>query len=553
MKKRFKAVVSCLMVSALLLSACGQGTQQQTASQPAASSSAASVADSAPSGGGEASSSEPEQVPVDTERTELVVSAGSRFTSGNFDPIGGFLVQGFFLLHSSLLRYNEKLEFENDLAEGDYEVSEDGLEYTFHIREDAYFSDGTPLTASDVAFTYTQFKDAGTDIDVSNMDHAEVIDDHTVRFVLSEPQSSFLSQVALIGIVPEASYDEDYPMKGIGSGPWKVVQCDIEQQTIVEPNEYYYGEKPYFTKVTFLNLDEQAAIAAVKSGDLDLCMVGIEYAIEEVEGMHLERIETVDSRVLTLPVVPETTNEEGQVIGNNVTSDIAIRQALNIGISREQIIADVYNGIGRPAYGWASSWGLHEPFADGQKEEAIRILEDAGWTDSDGDGIREKDGVTAEFDIYSMAVQMERYYVSLAIADQAEALGIRINCYAEASDVIRENKMSSGVIYSFGEYSVQQLKSWYYTGTRMNCTSLSIPEVDAEIEAAINAISQEEALDHWQKAQEIAQEEIPYLFLVNVEHCLFVRDGLNLGTVIPNPHGHGAPAVGRMNEWHWEN
>ena len=78
------------------------------------------------------------------KRTEIVVCAGpgSPITSGNFDPLQGFLVQGFFTFHSSLLKYDADLVLQNDLAVGDYEVSEDKLVYTFKIRDDAYFSDG---------------------------------------------------------------------------------------------------------------------------------------------------------------------------------------------------------------------------------------------------------------------------------------------------------------------------------------------------------------------------------------------------------------------------
>ena len=86
----------------------------------------------------------------------------------------------------------------------------------------------------------------------------------------------------------------------------------------------------------------------------------------------------------------------------------------------------------------------------------------------------------------------------------------------------------------------------------MNCADYSNPEVDAAIDAAINSTTQEEAMEYWKKAQNIAAEDVPYLFLVNMDHCLFVRDGLDLGTIIPNPHGHGAPIIGSMNEWKWE-
>lgn len=303
--------------------------------------------------------------------------------------------------------------------------------------------------------------------------------------------------------------------------------------------------------MTFVNLDEQAAIAALKAGTVDVSDVSSEYALEEIEGMHLVTADTVDTRVITLPTIPETTLEDGTVVGNNVTCDVAIRQALNIGLNRQQIIDEAYNGFGKPGYGWATSWGTGETFEDGRVEEACQILEDAGWVDTDGDGIREKNGIVAEFSVYAFSFQMERYYCALAAANQAEALGIRISCYADSSAVIRENKWTAGIVYGFGEYTAQQIKGWYYSGMRMNCASYSNEEVDAAIDAAITATDSDEALEYWKKAQDLAAAEVPYLYLVNMEHCLFVRDGLDLGVITPNPHGHGAPIIGSMSQWKW--
>ncbi len=487
--------------------------------------------------------------------TEIVVSAGagSQITSGNFDPLQGFMKQGFFLLHSPLLTYDANLNMVNDLADGDFTVSADGLEYTFKIRDDAYFSDGSKVKASDVAFTYTKMKDAGLDIDVSAMDHAEVIDDRTVKFVLSTPQSTFLDQVCLIGIVPEALYNENYAATGVGSGPWKVVQCDVDQQTIVEPNEYYYGQKPYFTKVTFVNLDEKAVISALKAGEIDVADISAEYAVEKIEGMHLVTVDTIDVRMMTMPTTPvHERASDGKTVGNPVTSDPAIRKAINIGIDRDKVIEEAYNSIGKEGSGMIGAYAPDLSFEDGRVEEAKKLLEDAGWVDTDGDGIREKNGVKAEFNVYSMAVQMERYYCSLAVANQAKELGILMNCFSVESSETVANKWTSPVIYSLGEYTANQVKSWYYTGTRMNCASYSNPEVDRYIEAAIAATSIEEANNNWKKAQEIASEDLPYIFLVNLEHCIMVRDGLDLGKQIPNPHGHGAPIIGTMNQWKWE-
>lgn len=127
---------------------------------------------------------------------------------------------------------------------------------------------------------------------------------------------------------------------------------------------------------------------------------------------------TVDSFSINLPVIPETT-EDGQIVGNNVTSDIAIRQALNIGINRQAIIDNALSGCGTPAFSTSpeAPWSSKYTFQDNRVEEAKKLLEDAGWKDTDGDGIREKNGVKAEFTVTGRSNDLARYNTVVALAE----------------------------------------------------------------------------------------------------------------------------------------
>ena len=107
-------------------------------------------------------------------------------------------------------------------------------------------------------------------------------------------------------------------------------------------------------------MSEDAALLAAKAGQLDVAMTVPSLATDEIEGMVLYRAQTIDNRGITLPVVPDEgkTTEEGYPIGNNVTSDIAIRKALSYGINRERLVDEVLNGYGRPAYTEADEYAL---------------------------------------------------------------------------------------------------------------------------------------------------------------------------------------------------
>ena len=146
-----------------------------------------------------------------------------------------------------------------------------------------------------------------------------------------------------MGIVPENAYSDQFGLETdqiIGSGPYKMVQWDKGQQFILEANEDYYGEQPKIKKAIFLIQEEDARFVSAKAGDLDIALTSATLATTEIEGMHVEEVESVDNRGITLPTVPDEgkTTEDGYKIGNNITCDVNVRKALSYGIDREQII-----------------------------------------------------------------------------------------------------------------------------------------------------------------------------------------------------------------------
>lgn len=492
----------------------------------------------------------------------LTISIGSGFEDGNFDPCTGYGIYGYGLFHTGLLKITTDVKTECDLAK-DYRVSDDGLIYTFTLRNDVKFSDGQGLKPEDVVFTFNTAKNSGSSVDLTMMEKAEAIGDNKVQFTLNKAYSPFTRTVALLGIVPEHAYNDTYASNPIGTGPFKVKQLDVGQQLIVEPNEYYYGTKSQFKQITFLSIDEETALAAAKSGQLDLVMVNPEYAKETVDGMHMETIKTSDNRGFNLPCVPETVNTAGETVGNNVTSDPAVRKALNIGISRQEIIDNALNGIGTAS--WVRfeglPWANEEPgLTDGRAEEAKAMLEEAGWVDTDGDGVREKNGLKCEFRISGRTDDLQRYNLAVALSENAKPLGI--NIIAEALDwttckqIVRNVPTCIGT----GDYSYIDVYNAFHSSfsgidvvNLSNSAMYSNPAVDQYLDNMIAATSEDDAIKFCKKAQYDgntgANVDFPYIWLVNIDHTYFVRDGLDLGTQRIHPHGHGAPVIQNLNEW----
>jgi peptide/nickel transport system substrate-binding protein len=491
------------------------------------------------------------------EEDSVVAYVGTTIFDGSLDPVKGSMSYGYPFTNAALIKVNPSSEYVGDMA-AEWSVSSDGLVYTFTLREGVKFSDGSAMTSEDVVFTYETVKAnqaENENVDLTRLASVAAEGDSTVVFTLTEPYSPFLDTTAMLGIVPSDAYDSRaFDQTPIGAGPWKVIQYDANQQIIVEPNEYYYEGAPSISRITLVYMDNDAALSAARSGELDVVMVSPNYAAETVNGMTMAPLETMDIRMISLPVNAEH-EQDGVLYGSSVTSDAAVREALSIGIDRAVIIENAFNGIGKPAVGFTGNlvWASTDSYEDNRKDEAIALLEGAGWVDSDGDGIREKDGRLCEFDVYAAE---DRYVLAAALAEDAAGLGIKINPHFSSWDDIAANMNTSGVVWGWGQYSPTVLASLFsseyaYSGGFDNVAAYSSAQVDALIEQALSESDRNAAVADWRQVQALANADFPYLYIVNIEHCYFVSDYLDVsvGTQIPHPHGHGSPIICNMKDW----
>ncbi len=501
---------------------------------------------------------------AEEETNGITIYIGGNIFEESLDPVKGAMSYGYPFTNNALLKVDTDSEYVGDLAT-DWEVDASATNYTFRLREGVKFHDGSDFTAEDVVFTYNQVKKnqgENENVDLSRMESVEAIDDYTVVFHLSEPYSSFIDQTACLGIVPEDSYESDtfdtYP---IGTGPWKMVQYDTAQKMIVQANDEYYGGAPSIAQVTILYMESDMVISAVKSGELDLAMVEPNYTDEKAEGMHIENLETIDVRQISLPVTEEREVTDGKgnriTVGNDVTSDRAVREAMAIGIDRQKIIDDALNGVGKPAEGFTDNlvWGNAAEYEDGRKDEAKSLLEAAGWTEG-SDGIYEKNGMKCEFSLYAPSGDNERFQLAAAVSEEAELLGIKINVDQKSWDELYDLAYSEGVVWGWGQYDPVVLKNLFYAGEgtdpeKPNTIGYNNAQVNSMIDSAMNAADHDTAVEAWKEVQDMTEDDHGYLYIVNIEHSYFVSDSLDISvdTQIPHPHGHGAPVINNMNEW----
>ncbi|MBP3755175.1 MAG: ABC transporter substrate-binding protein [Lachnospiraceae bacterium] len=497
----------------------------------------------------------------------VVVAVNSESSSG-WNPITGYGQRFDPILQSTLTKAYGG-EITNDLTT-DYHVSEDGLDWTFVIRDDAYYSNGEKVLASDVEFTYEAVRDGGTSLDLSNIKDAETIDDTTVVFHLSEPDYTFLYMTYKVGIVPEKYYDDNYGENPIGSGPFKMTEWEKGQQCVWEYNEYYYGKEPQIKKIILLFMDDDASFMAAQRGDVDIIYTNQNLATQTIDGYSMVPIESIDNYGIIFPTTYDEgkTSEDGRPIGNNVTGDVVIRRALAVGIDREALIRDVFNGYGIASYSMCDTmpWFNEETALDDSNsglDVAIDMLEEGGWIDEDGDGIREKNGVKAEFTLLYTSNNANRQSMAMALAEQAKALGISILPEGAANSDISPRMFSTPYMFGRGDYTPNEFYLMNSTATRgagwSNSSFYSNPSVDEYMSLAMASDNMEDVYKYYKLAQWDGESgasligDVPAAWYVRADHCYFVRDGLNIGEQPVQPHcANGQVVLSNICDWKWE-
>ena len=467
-------------------------------------------------------------------KEQLILAIGGEPEQG-FDPLLGWGQYGNPLFQSTLLSRGRDLSPQPELAT-EWSLSEDRLTWTLTLREDARFADGTSLTAEDVAYTF----------------------------------NTFIDQLMTLGIVPHAKrdngYSEQYGRHPLGSGPYQLVEWQEGEQLIVERNPYFYGPAPAFDRLIFLFTNEDATLSAAHAGQVDIASIPPALAANVPGHMQRVTMESVDNRGILFPM--QSANGEhaasGAPIGNDVTADLAIRQAINLAVDRQTLVEVALHGYGRPAYGPADGlpWSSEEERIEAPDiTRAEALLDAAGWRLGD-DGLRYKDGLPARFRLTYPSSDTTRQLLAEVSAEMVRPLGIEMQPTGRHWDEIqREALHEDAIMFGFGSHSPQEVyylfhsqhagNGFYNSGFYANA------EVDTHLDAAQAAESVEKANQYWRAAQWDGttgygvRGDSSWAWLVNLEHVYFANTCLDVGELGVAPHGHGWPITANLLEWRW--
>lgn len=373
----------------------------------------------------------------DYQKDELVIAWASDLD--NFGPLtseDGYSHEILGLVYESLLKYDGKKAIPN-LAKS-YEVTPDGKEYTFQLREDVKFSDGLPLNAKAVKQNMDgilqnadRFSWMGA---IGKLDKVEVVDEHIIKFVYKEPYyaaaldmcSQFPIRMISPNSIPEDGNTAGILKSSIGTGPYVLTEAVKDQQYVFTVNENYWGDEPAYKKVIVKVIpDHDSRVMALQSGDVDLIYGAKQLSYEAYAQFDKDKkIGTAcsESESETRSILMNTTN--------GILKDINVRKAILHGVSKKDIIETVLLDIENKADTILNPALTYcnvdvEPY-EYNKEGACKILEEAGWTLSDGKSIREKDGNKLSLNLMYVTGRGAEESIAQVFASQMKEIGIDV-------------------------------------------------------------------------------------------------------------------------------
>ncbi|MES5818787.1 ABC transporter substrate-binding protein [Streptomyces sp. RG80] len=475
-------------------------------------------------------------------------------------PLLGYGKDGNSKIFDGLLARDADLELTPALAEALPEVGDDGRRYTYTLREGVEFSDGEPLTAADVVFTYETILDAKTNNTArSELDAVKEVraeGDDKVVFTLKYPYAPFAARTVL-PIVPEHIAGKQDPNTGafntepIGTGPYVLSDWRKGEKLTFKANPRYWGGAPKVKTVTMAIIeDDDVRATRLRTGDLDGAVLppNLAAAFKDDKDSTTYEAKSYDFRTVTLPTA------------GKVTGDRAIRRALDAAVDREAMVDKILDGAGRAAYG---PLPVDDPwFAKGIERsqdlaEAQRILDTAGWK-AGGDGVRAKDGRKASFTLLYPSGDKVRQDHALAYASDAKKAGIEVKVESATWEVIEPRMKDDAVLAGGG--STGDPDFGLYTLLHSSLAGNGFNNMGRYDNPALD-----KALDTGRRGQDTATREKAYdtlqrelvknpgsTFLTHIDHLYVLADRWSGPTTQLEPHEHGFASGPWWNLQDWQ-
>lgn len=486
---------------------------------------------------------------VGGEYTEAMVGQ-PRFINPVLSPTNDIDADLTALVYSSLLKIDSDGNLQNDATER-YEISEDKLTYTFYLKPNIKWHNGEKLTAHDVAYTIKTIQNEKYYSPlIANWQgiKTEVVNDHTINFILKNAYTPFLNNLTF-GILPKHLWESigpsEFPLseinyQPIGSGPYKLEHFKKDKNGKIISiellaNKEYYNTKPYLKKIIFTFFStEQEAITAFNKKEVK----GINY----VSPNNIHKIVDTQNQSIHRLNIPRYYAIFFNQTQSKILANKQIRTALAHAINKDILIEQVLNNEGKkidspipfPLIGHNPDIKQYEYNPD----KAKQILEDNGWKDSDNDGIREKDGNLLTFNLVSTNwPDLEQTATTLKTMWKDIGVEVNIQITDNIQDDFLKDRNYEAVL--FGEilnYDPDPFAFWHSSQKKdpgLNLALYDNPAVDKILEETRTEINLDNKISKYQEFQNVLIEDLPAIFLYSPNY-LYLHDKTIKGTNVNN-------------------
>ncbi len=438
------------------------------------------------------------------------------------------------LVYNGLVRYDKDLQIEGDLAES-WEISPDNLTFTFHLRKDVVWHDGAPFTAEDVLFTYQLLVDPKTPTAYAEryrqVAKAEVVDPYTFRVTYEKPLATALVSWAFAMHPKHLLENQDITRSPLGShpvgtGPFRFVEWRRGEKIVLEANPDYHEGRPYLHRVVYRIIpDTSTMFLELQSGGLDfMSLTPLQYAMQTETPAFRRRFNKYKYPAFGYTYL-------GYNLRRPLFQDKKVRQALSFAINKQELVDGVLLGLGQVASGpykpgtWPYNENVERYPYDPEKSRAL--LAEAGWRDSNGDGILDKEGRPFVFTIVTNQGNDQRIKAGEIIQRRFREVGIDVKLRViEWASFLKEFINPGNFDATILGWSIpidpDSYDIWHSSKTgpdELNFVHFKNDEVDRLLEEGRRSLDQDRRKEIYDRFQEILAEEQPYTFL-------FVPDAL---------------------------
>lgn len=434
-----------------------------------------------------------------------------------------------YIYESMVDRDEDTLEIRPDLARG-WEILDNGMRYRFYLKKGVLWSDGVELTADDVIYSYNRIMDpkvASAQLKVYYRDirSVEKIDKYTVEFRYARPYFLALEICGGITVIPRHIFDDGTDFNThknnrhpVGTGPYKFEKWETGKKIVLVQNGLYRDKKPDIKRIYFKFIaEENVALQMLKKGELD--MMGIR-AIQWVRQTNSEKFK---KNFYKLKYYHPYYNYIGWNGRSILFSDKRVRRAMTHLVNRKEILQKLLFGLGKIVTGnfYINSKSYNKnikpyPF---DIEKGKSMLKDAGWVDSDNDGILDKGGVKFSFTLTLPSGRKLPERIATIMKEDLAGAGIEmeINRYEWAVFLqkIHQRDFDAVILgWSLG-YSGDPYQLWHSSQVEQgsNFCGFVNAEADRIIERARREFNEEKRIAMYRRFHEIIHEEQPYTFL----------------------------------------